>query len=530
MDLVIPETDVVNAGISLKSISNNKEEGLLISANNDYSGTGIYTKAVVGSGATFGSAEVMLYNSEAGGYAYLSANNVDGTVASWLEVTPDKARIISYTGNTFIDVNYDQTINIQTSGVVTIAGAEGVTIGSVPYPINPGSSNQFLGYDELGSPLGFIDLPSTSFVFGSYSISGSVTQDLTTDSIIRLTLTDDTTFDYYNPTTNRPYFFIVDAGNSSFNLGTVSSYKVPSTQTDIAYGATGATGSFKMNGIFDGDTMNLDIIKDFVSLTPPPPPTTTYLFDESGAGGAYLAYSTRLLSSTYSGDCMLVRRSSDSTTQDIGFVDGLLDTDSLTTFLSGSTGSVTIWYDQTGGGRNAIPKITEPIIAISGTIQTKNGKPSIYFPGNNTGQAFKFNNATLAQPSSVFMLSESNATSGEHFMDGPTRQLIGNVSNLCIYAGSGIVSLGINVTTFNLITAIFNGSSSFLQTNDSTSASGNAGSSNLDPDSFIMSENNTGTPTNDTYGFVSEFIVYPSDMTSNLTTVKTNINEYFTVY
>jgi hypothetical protein len=284
-----------------------------------------------------------------------------------------------------------------------------------------------------------------------------------------------------------------------------------------------------MSGIYDGVNMNIDYITNYQNSYTPSPPFD-YLFDEAGAGGAYLAYSTRLLSSTYSGNCMQVRRSSDSTTQNIGFVSGELDTTSLTTFLGGSTGSVTIWYDQTGGGRNAIPKITEPIISISGTIQTKNGKPSIYFPGNNTGQAFKFNNATLAQPSSVFMLAESNATSGDHFMDGPTRQLIGNLPNLILYAGAGIISTGVNVTTFNLITAIFNGASSFIQTNNSTSASGNPGSGGLDPDSFIMSENNTGTPTNDTYGFVSEFIVYPSDMTSNLTTVKTNINEYFTVY
>jgi uncharacterized membrane protein YuzA (DUF378 family) len=348
-----------------------------------------------------------------------------------------------------------------------------------------------------------------------------------------LSLSNDVVYDYTSATTSTPYFFIVNAGTHSFRLGTQSNYKIPSTQTQIAYGATGLSGLFKMSGIYDGVNMNIDYITNYQnSYTPPaPPPPFDYLFDEAGAGGAYLAYSTRLLSSTYSGDCMLVRRSSDNATQSIGFVANELDTTSLTTFLSGSTGSVVIWYDQTGSGRNATVKTTEPIIAISGTIQTKNSKPSIYFAGNNTGQSFKFNNATLAQPSTTFILAQSNATSGDHFTDGqdPSRQLVGNLSNLIIYAGGGIVSLGIDVTTFNLMTAIFNGPSSFIQTNNGASASGNAGSDGLVANSNIMSENDD-SGNKDTYGFVSEFIVYPSDMTSNLTTVKTNINEYFTVY
>lgn len=51
---------------------------------------------------------------------------------------------------------------------------------------------------------------------------------------------------------------------------------------------------------------------------------------------AAVAYSVRKLNSTYTGDCMLVRRVSDGATQDIGFdSDGLIDVAALTAFSGG---------------------------------------------------------------------------------------------------------------------------------------------------------------------------------------------------
>jgi hypothetical protein len=62
-----------------------------------------------------------------------------------------------------------------------------------------------------------------------------------------------------------------------------------------------------------------------------------------------VAYSTRLLSSSYSGYALKVRRSSDNSTQDIGFTgSGDLDTATLKTFIGSSDCFVQIWYDQSG--------------------------------------------------------------------------------------------------------------------------------------------------------------------------------------
>jgi hypothetical protein len=49
--------------------------------------------------------------------------------------------------------------------------------------------------------------------------------------------------------------------------------------------------------------------------------------------GASVAYSLRKLSSAYAGSAIRVRRSSDNTEQNIGFVKGVLDTSRLAKFL-----------------------------------------------------------------------------------------------------------------------------------------------------------------------------------------------------
>ena len=66
------------------------------------------------------------------------------------------------------------------------------------------------------------------------------------------------------------------------------------------------------------------------------------------------AYSLRKLNSDYTGAAIEVRRSSDNSTQNIGFTaNGDLDTTALKTFVGSGNGFITIWYDQSGNARNA---------------------------------------------------------------------------------------------------------------------------------------------------------------------------------
>ena len=99
---------------------------------------------------------------------------------------------------------------------------------------------------------------------------------------------------------------------------------------------------------------------------------------------AIVAYSVRQLSSAYAGNCIMVRRSSDNNSMNIGFTPaGDLDTATLLTFVGSGTGYVTCWYDQSGNGYNATQTTTaaQPTIMTSGVINRENGQPSVYTSG-----------------------------------------------------------------------------------------------------------------------------------------------------
>ncbi len=93
------------------------------------------------------------------------------------------------------------------------------------------------------------------------------------------------------------------------------------------------------------------------------------LLDDVGVD-AVAALGFYKLRSAYTGDCIQVRRASDSATQDIGFVGDEIDTAAIATFCGSSQGTIVIWYDQSGNGfdfnttQNTSPgtSVHEPII------------------------------------------------------------------------------------------------------------------------------------------------------------------------
>lgn len=98
------------------------------------------------------------------------------------------------------------------------------------------------------------------------------------------------------------------------------------------------------------------------------------------------AYSLRLLNSNYTGNCIRVRRSSDNTELNIGFVNGLLDFAKLLTFVGSGSGFITTWYDQSGNGRNAIQTVlsNQPRIVNSGALDVVNNKSTVTFSPSDT--------------------------------------------------------------------------------------------------------------------------------------------------
>lgn len=136
-----------------------------------------------------------------------------------------------------------------------------------------------------------------------------------------------------------------------------------------------------------------------------------YLLDEMSSAG--FAYSLRKLRSGYTGAAIQVKRSSDNTTQDIGFdSNGDLDISALSSFVGVGTGYVSTWYDQSGNGRNILntgADSTKPRIVISGTTQTSgpNGKPAINFTSSS--------NQRLNSASSYATVGTSISSTGETF-------------------------------------------------------------------------------------------------------------------
>lgn len=112
---------------------------------------------------------------------------------------------------------------------------------------------------------------------------------------------------------------------------------------------------------------------------------TGYLLDQ--VSGALAAYSLRRVKFSYSGSAIQVRRSSDNTTLDIGFnIQGLLDTSALLSFVGGGSGFVTVFYDQSGFGRNLTQATvaSQPRVVNAGVLDVNTfGKPSIFFDGVN---------------------------------------------------------------------------------------------------------------------------------------------------
>jgi hypothetical protein len=116
------------------------------------------------------------------------------------------------------------------------------------------------------------------------------------------------------------------------------------------------------------------------------PPVANLLLDDYP--NAELGLSFRKLRTDYSGSCIRVRRSSDDTEQDIGFVNDYIDTAALASFCSGTNGFIKIWYDQSGNGRNSSQADTaaQPQIVTSGTVNTYNSKVCGYYNGSSSLQ------------------------------------------------------------------------------------------------------------------------------------------------
>jgi hypothetical protein len=268
--------------------------------------------------------------------------------------------------------------------------------------------------------------------------------------------------------------------------------------------------------------------------------------------GAAAAYSVRKLSSTYTGDAIRVRRSSDDTEQDIGFnASNELDTAALLSFVgTGGTdnGFVSKWYDQSGNSNDAInaDASEQPLLVSGGTLVEENGKAAIEFSGNPvyldassaiadafTGNSvyYKFEVAQVTSTSKGGILCAN--TGYRSFFNPPSYDYANfhNPNGLEV-----ISSLNVDRTNQFLFSESFNantgGGTYELYGNGSLERSqGSEGTSNLDtPTSVYIGRDPSGGTSGYLVGKIQEIIFFDSDQSGNQSGIETNINDHFDIY
>jgi len=269
-------------------------------------------------------------------------------------------------------------------------------------------------------------------------------------------------------------------------------------------------------------------------------PTQSALLDSYS--GAAAAFSLRKLTSTYTGSAIRVRRSSDNAEQNIGFdSNGNLDTVALSSFVGSGSGFVTTWYDQSGNNFNRAQTTAsgQPNIVYLGAINMVNGKPAMYFDGTNTefavqgpriGETYMgagYSSTIL----NVTKLDSSYSTTAEYALFGgfgwyDSRFSIYNNKWYLINTGTGISSTD-NVTLNQIVSSVvFAYATDRVRINGVEVINGNVGT-NGGSNAYYLGRSYLGGRYK---GYFQEHIIYGSDKTSDISSMESNINSYYSSY
>lgn len=262
---------------------------------------------------------------------------------------------------------------------------------------------------------------------------------------------------------------------------------------------------------------------------------------------AAVAYSLRKLRVGYTGNAIRVRRSSDNTEQDIGFTSaGLLDTSALLTFCGSGNGFVRTWYDQSGNGIDSTQTnlSSQPQIVSSGSVLTRNSRPTMVFDGVNdklaTASALPINQIPMTMLTLSYITVNSNfyfIAGGADFATGngyqyATALLLNNYYSEFKAVVSSPQASEIYVTksaNHAILTNIVQGTTQYLYLNGSL---GGSKSIALASAASTIPLNIGGSSTNGAWfaGEINEVIVYPTGKVADVSAMNTNLNTYYSVY
>jgi PKD repeat protein len=248
---------------------------------------------------------------------------------------------------------------------------------------------------------------------------------------------------------------------------------------------------------------------------------------------AAAAYSLRLIRGTYTGSAIRVRRSSDNTEQDIGFVNGVLDTAALLAFVGANNGFVVTWYDQSGNGVNATQgtQANQPQIVSGGVLLTQNGEPAIVFDGVNDSLSLATGIST-ANLLTAFHVEKRAAVGDRSLYVG------GDSLNASYFAWqfTDNIIYTRNRDGFSVSSAMPTAVQSLWTTLMPSSGTGAVVRKNSVNIPIARSSITAHTAPIDSIGKRSsdfsktsaqEIVIYPADQTANFTGIETNIQTYY---
>jgi len=265
---------------------------------------------------------------------------------------------------------------------------------------------------------------------------------------------------------------------------------------------------------------------------------TSYILDS--IPGASFAFSLRSLRNNYAGSCIRVRRSSDNTELDIGFVSGSLDTTTLISFVGVNNGFVTKWYDQSGNSRDVsqATQANQPQIVSSGALITLNNKACISTDGVNDNLKTASSIPTYTDATMIMVGSQLAG-------DSNYGRFIDNDFSTGFWFGRDNANNSINGgfiqpnPPFGNIISVVNSAQFVLFSSRSgavtTTLLNNGSSTSITTTSAVSTANviSIGSAIANTfYGrkYHQEYIFYNSNIASRSNEVNTSINKFYSIY
>jgi len=250
--------------------------------------------------------------------------------------------------------------------------------------------------------------------------------------------------------------------------------------------------------------------------------------------GADLALSLRRVKTSYSSDLITVRRSSNSDTLDVGFLGDYLDTVSLKTFCgTGATDTCFVkrWYDQSGTANHMTQDsaISQPMILINGVVFRDNGEVALNF-GRTTDilELPLYASIDVTKNYSIFYTTRVISTSVELLFNVSTN----SNSRICISARGRYTLTNTGVTTGKSMT-ITGLSVLTMENSPQELYRNNVQATSTAVDGAFLSSTLTlgGRPGGSNANCnIFEFIVYPTNQSTNRTAIETNINNFYQIY